>query len=75
MHPQVSVYANAKMEQPFTEKRKTKGGEYLREVLQSWVLSTTDNLGMSFRLAGRSVGWGAWSPSVFRRGHSGSAHR
>lgn len=35
VHPRVSVHANAKMEQPFTAKGKTKGGEYLKKALQS----------------------------------------
>lgn len=75
VHPRVSVHANAKMEQPFTAKGKTKGGEYLKKALQSWALSTSDNFRISLRLAGGSVGWAAWSPSVCRQGDSGSACR
>lgn len=32
--PRVLIHANAKMEEPFTEKRKAKGGEYLRKAIE-----------------------------------------
>lgn len=53
--PRFLAQVHAKMEQPFSEKRKTMGKAYLRENIRSSVLSNTDNFRMSTGLAGRGV--------------------